>query len=99
MDTHGEQNFSEEPNALQFLLFYKQFLFPGAGPVDIDGGKRPFISQFPVEHDFHIASAFEFFKNYVIHTASGIHQGGSDDGQTAAFLQIPRGAKKPFGPL
>ena len=49
--------------------------------------------------DFHIAGAFELFKNHIIHAAAGVDERGSNDGQAAAFLNIPGCSEKPLGAL
>ena len=49
--------------------------------------------------DLHIARAFEFFVDHVIHARAGIDQGRRDDGERAAFLNIARRAEKTLGAL
>ena len=46
-----------------------------------------------------VAGALELFEDHFVHAAAGIDQGGGDDGQRAAFLDIARGAEEALGPL
>ena len=49
--------------------------------------------------DFHVASPLELFKNHIIHAATGVDERGRDDGEAAAFLNIPGCSEKPLGSL
>jgi hypothetical protein len=44
--------------------------------------------------DFHVAGALELFVDHVVHAAAGVDQGGGDDGQRAAFLDVASGAEE-----
>ena len=46
-------------------------LLSGAGTGDIDCGEQPAIRSF-YQMQFHIAGTLEFFKNNLVHPASGI---------------------------
>ncbi|CDE75885.1 putative uncharacterized protein [Sutterella sp. CAG:521] len=48
---------------------------------------------------FHVAGAFEFFIDHIIHAAAGIDQGGGDDRKRAAFLKITGGTKNALGAM
>src|SRR2546426_5731041 len=41
--------------------------------------EHPFVDEFAVETDFHVARAFELFKDHVVHAASRIDQGSGED--------------------
>ena len=49
--------------------------------------------------DFHVAGAFEFFINHIVHTAAGFNQSGTDDGERAAFFQVAGCAENTFRAL
>src|SRR5574343_1156603 len=38
--------------------------------------------------DLHVAGALEFFIDHIVHAAAGVDQGGSDNRQGAAFLDV-----------
>jgi hypothetical protein len=44
--------------------------------------------------DFHVAGALELLVDHVVHAAAGVDEGGGDDGQRAAFLDVARGAEE-----
>src|SRR5207302_931839 len=50
-----------------------------------------------VQDELHIAGAFEFFVDHVIHTAACIDECGGDDGKAAALLDLTGGTEEPFG--
>ena len=74
-----------------------QFFTAGAAVDNIDSREYPLLSQTAVEVQFHIAGAFEFFINQVVHTAAGINQAGGNYGKAAALLGISGSAEKALG--
>ena len=44
-----------------------------------------------------VTGAFEFFEDHLVHTRPGVDQGGGDNRERAAFLDIPRCAEELFG--
>src|SRR5204863_9683739 len=57
------------------------------------------VDQLALEVNFHVASAFELFENYVVHAAAGVDQGRRDDGERSAFFDVARGAEETLGAL
>ncbi len=55
--------------------------------LDVDGRVDAAIGQFAIEHEFHVAGAFELLEDQVVHAASGVDEGGADDGERAAFFK------------
>ena len=49
--------------------------------------------------DFAVAGAFELFEDHFVHPAAGVDQGGGNDGQAAAFLDLAGGTEEALGPL
>jgi hypothetical protein len=49
--------------------------------------------------DFHVAGALELLVDHVVHAAAGVDQGGGDDGQRAAFLDVARRTEEALGLL
>ena len=52
-----------------------------------------------VEVELHVAGALELLVDHVVHARAGVDQGGGDDGQRAAFLDVAGGAEEALGPL
>ena len=55
--------------------------------------------QLAVEMNFHVSGAFEFFKDHVVHTASGIDERRGDNGERSAFFDVARRSEEALGPL
>ena len=49
--------------------------------------------------NFAITGAFEFLKNHFVHSAAGINQRGSNNGQATAFFNFPGCTEKTFWAL
>ena len=49
-----------------------------------------------VEHEFHVAGAFELFENHLVHAAAGFDERGGDHRERAAVVDIAGGAEKPL---
>ena len=92
----GERSFRKYPDAVEVLGYDEQLFFSGPGLVDVDGRENPAVGELAVQNYFHVAGALEFFENYFVHAASGIDQGGGDDGQAPPLLDVSRRAEKPF---
>src|SRR5207244_3832019 len=93
----GIEDLAEDPDAVEFIIVQQEFFFAGPRTVDVNGRKYPLIHQPAIEEDFHIASAFEFFKDDLIHTATGVHQRGRNNGETATFLDVAGRTEKALG--
>jgi len=46
---------------------------------------------------FHVTRAFKLFENDFIHSRTGVHKGGRDDGEGTAFFDVTSRAEEPFG--
>ena len=53
--------------------------------------------KLPIENHLHVASALELFEDDFIHARAGIDERRGDDGQRAAFFDVPRRAEERFG--
>ena len=62
-------------------------------------GKMRLVGHFPVEHDFRVTGALELLEDHLVHAAAGVDQGGGDDGERAALLDVARGAEEALRPL
>src|SRR6516162_258976 len=82
------QRATENDNFVVFIRVIEEFLFAGAGALDIDRGENASVHQGTVEVDFHVAGAFELFKDDFIHARAGIDERGRNDGERAAFFDV-----------
>ena len=69
--------------------FGRQQLFFAARARLLDVDRRPdaAVGQLAVEHQLHVAGAFELLEDQVVHAAAGVDQRGADDRQRAAFFE------------
>ena len=79
---------------MQYIGHQQQLLAARAGAVDVDCRVNAFFGHTAVKVNLHIAGAFEFFIDDIVHAAAGFDQGGGDDGQRPAFLDIARCAEE-----
>ena len=93
------QELAQDPDFLHLFRDQQQLLAAGAGTVDVDRGVGALFGQPAVEVDLHVAGALELFVNHVIHLRAGVDQGGGEDGQRAALLDVARRAEEALGPL
>ena len=68
-------------NQVVFVRIHKHFLPTGAATVDVDGRIDAFVHESAIQHDFQIARALEFLKNYFVHTAARIDQSRGHNGE------------------
>ena len=47
----------------------------------------PLVGEVAVERQLHVAGAFEFFEDHLIHPAAGVDQASGEDRQRAAVLR------------
>ena len=74
----------------------QQFLMARAGALDVDRREDAAVGQRAVEHQFLVAGGLELFEDHVVHAAAGLHQGGGDHGQAAAFLDVAGRGEEPL---
>jgi len=72
---------TEEVDSLKRLGIDEEFLLAGAGSGDVDGGPEAHFGRLAVEHQLHVAGAFEFLEDHVVHAAAGFNQHRGDDGE------------------
>src|SRR3972149_3636599 len=93
----GLEHLPQYPYPVELFLREEQVFLPRAGLVQVYGREYSSFSQLPVEDDFHVAGSLELFEYDLVHTASGLDEGGGDDGQATAFLDVPGCSKEPLG--
>src|ERR1700734_1181430 len=90
---------AENPGALEVVLGDEEFFFTRAAALDVDGREDALVDELAVEDDFHVAGALELFEDDFVHARAGIDEGGGDDGEAAAFLDVSGGAEEALGAL
>src|SRR5205809_3554760 len=64
---------AHDNNGAHRAIVKQQFLAPCAGASNIDGGENAALSQSAFKYKFHVTSAFEFFVDHLIHTATSLN--------------------------
>ncbi len=93
------QHLAQHPDAVQLIGWQQQLFLARAGAIDVDGGEDALVHQPAVEVDLHVAGALELLEDDVVHAAAGIDQGGGDDRERAALLDVAGGGEEAPGPL
>src|SRR5258706_9563299 len=94
---HRVEQLAQHPDLLQQFLGDQQLLAPRAGAVDVDRREDALLVHAPVEVDLQVAGALEFLVDHVVHATAGVDERRGDDGERAAFLDVPRRAEKALG--
>ena len=95
--------FAEDVDAGEFFGVVEEVFAPGARVEDVDGGEDAFFDEFAGEVELHVAGAFEFLEDDFVHAAVGVHKGGGNNGEAAAFFDVAScpeeflGGKEGFG--
>ena len=74
----------------------QDLLLAGAGDVDVDGREDPLVREASVELELHVARALELLEDHLVHLRAGLDQGGRQDGQRAAVLDVARRTEEPL---
>jgi hypothetical protein len=97
--SHRVQDAAQHPHLGKRGLLDQQLFLACARLGDVDRRERPLVGQLAVQDDFRIAGALELLEDHLVHAAAGIDQGGGDDGERAAFLDVAGGAEETLRPL
>ena len=65
---------AEDADAVEFLRVVKEFVAPGGGLEEIDGGKDALVAEPAIEADLHVSGAFVFLEDEVVHAAVGLDE-------------------------
>ncbi len=84
---------------MQHIGLDQQFFLARSGAVDVDRRVDALLVHAPVEMDFHIAGALEFFVDHIVHSRAGVDERGRKDSEAAALLDIARRAEETLGAL
>ena len=96
---HGRQDAAQDIGLGQGAFLDQKLVLAGARAHDVDGGEDALVGDLAVQDDFAVTRALELFEDHFVHAAAGIDQGGGDDGERSAFLDIAGGAEKALGAL
>src|SRR4051794_17975579 len=96
---HRIEDAAQDVHLLELLRIGEQFFLAGAGARDVDRRERALVGHLAVEDELGVAGALEFLEDHFVHARAGIDQGGRDDGQRAAFLDIARRTEEALWPL
>src|SRR5687768_4749104 len=96
---HLHQDPAQHPHFGERRLVDQQFFLAGAGLADVQCREDALVGDLAVEHDLGIAGALELLEDDFVHLRSGVDQGGGDDRQRAAFLDVAGGAEETLRPL
>src|SRR6516165_1722023 len=88
------QHPAELPDDLQLVRGQQQFLLARARGVHVDGREDPLVSQVPAQPQFHVAGALELLEDDLFHPRAGLDQGGGQDRERAAVLDVARRAEE-----
>ena len=67
--------------------------------INVHSREYPPVGKASVQVQFHVASAFEFLENMVIHPAAGLYKRRCEYGKAAALLYITSRSKETFRPV
>src|SRR5674536_265055 len=73
---------------------HQDLLLAGAGGVDVDRREDPLVGELPVQLELHVASALELLEDHRVHRGAGLDQGGGQDRQRSAELDVAGGAEE-----
>src|SRR6266545_973599 len=90
------QDAAELPDDGELLGTHQDLLLTGTGGVHVHGREDPLVGELPVELELHVARALELLEDDLVHPGPGLHQGGREDGQRAAVLDVAGGAEEPL---
>ena len=85
---------AEHVDFIELEALKKEFLAAGAGFEDVGGGVVHLLGDLAIKHEFHVAGAFEFLEDEVVHAATGLDEGGGEDGEGAGFAGVAGGGEE-----
>ncbi len=88
---------AQNPHAIEVGFGNQQFFFSCSGTDQIKGREDAAVGNAPIQMQFHVARALEFFKDNFVHAAAGVNEGRGDNGQAAAIFYVAGCSEKAFG--
>ena len=93
------QDFSKNPNFLQFFLGHQKIFSTRARATNINSRVDAFLGDLALQMELHIARAFKFLVDHLVHFRAGIDQAGCDNGKAPALFNISSRPKEPLRSL
>src|SRR5215831_1910139 len=90
------QHPAELPDDLQLVWGQQQVFLAGAGGVHVDGREDPLVGELPAQPQLHVAGPLELLEDHLVGTGAGLDQGGGEDRDRAAMLDVARRAEEPL---
>src|SRR5439155_21912670 len=76
---HRVEQLAQDPHLLQDVGPEQELLAARSGAIDVDRRVDALLGHPAVEMDFHIAGAFEFLVDHIVHPRPGVDQRRRDD--------------------
>src|SRR5438309_2651242 len=96
---HLHEDAAQHPHLGERRLVDEQLLLAGAGLADVERREDALVGDLAVEDDLRVAGALELLEDHLVHLRAGIDEGGGDDRERAALLDVPRRAEEALRPL
>ena len=94
---HAGEDTAQTKDKRAHLLVDQQILVARARGNGIDGREDTAVGQVAVELELHVAGTLELLKDDLIHLGAGIDEGGGQDGERAAVLDVAGSAQETLG--
>ncbi|GIW80907.1 MAG: hypothetical protein KatS3mg105_2714 [Gemmatales bacterium] len=85
---HVAQYAAQSTDSFDFVRMEQQFFFASSGTIDVDRRPYALVDQTTVQMQLHVAGAFEFLEDDLIHSASGVNESSREDGKAAAVFDV-----------
>src|SRR5215831_12477984 len=90
------QHPAELPDDLQLVGGQQQVFLAGAGGVHVDGREDPLVGELTAQPQLHVAGPLELLEDHLVRAGAGLDEGGGEDRDRAAMLDVARRAEEPF---
>src|SRR5215475_3501489 len=90
------QHPAELPDDLQLFGGHQQVFLAGAGGVHVHGGEDPLVGELTAQPQLHVAGPLELLEDHLVRAGAGLDQGGGQDRDRAAMLDVARRAEEPL---
>src|SRR5690606_23824115 len=82
------------PGDLDLVGREQHLLTTRARRVDVDGREDALVGQLARQAQLAVAGALELLEDDLVHLGTGLHEGGREDGERAAVLNVARGTEE-----
>src|ERR1035441_4041825 len=91
------QHPAQLPDDLELIGGQQDLFLTGARRAHVDRREEPLLRELAAQPQLHVAGALELLEDNLVHPGTGLDQGGRQDGQRAAVLDVARRAEEPLG--